>query len=49
MMYSEIVPDKGGQTEFADMYGAYDQLPDDWKTRLDGLNADHNLDFSSTR
>ena len=49
MMYSEIVPGSGGQTEFADMYCAYDRLPDDWKTRLDGLNAIHNLDFSRTR
>lgn len=49
MMYSEVVPKAGGQTEFADMYRAYEQLPDTWKTRLHGLNAIHNLDFSRTR
>src|SRR5262245_32718618 len=27
MMYSEVVPDAGGETEFADMYSAYDLLP----------------------
>jgi taurine dioxygenase len=27
MMYSEIVPEAGGETEFADMYSAYDLLP----------------------
>ena len=27
MMYSEIVPASGGETEFADMYSAYDLLP----------------------
>ena len=26
MMYSEIVPPVGGETEFADMYAAYDNL-----------------------
>jgi alpha-ketoglutarate-dependent taurine dioxygenase len=49
MMYSEIVPGAGGQTEFADMYGAYEQLPAEWKERIAGLNAIHNLDFSRTR
>ena len=49
MMYSEVVPRSGGQTEFADMYGAYDRLSGDWKVRLEGLNAVHNLDFSRTR
>lgn len=49
MMYAEIVPERGGQTEFADMYGAYDRLSDDWKARLEDLNAIHNLDFSRTR
>lgn len=49
MMYSEIVPETGGETEFADMYGAYDRLSEEWKSRLEGLNAIHNLDFSRTR
>lgn len=49
MMYSEIVPDQGGETEFADMYAAYDRLSPSWKGRLSGLKAIHNLDFSRTR
>lgn len=49
MMYAEIVPRSGGQTEFADMYGAYERLPDEWKARIEGLKAIHNLDFSRTR
>ncbi len=49
MMYAQIVPATGGQTEFADMYGAYDRLSSDWKSRLEGCNAIHNLDFSRTR
>src|SRR6202045_823916 len=49
MMYSEIVPPVGGETEFADMYSAYEQLPAAMKSRIEGRRAIHNLDFSRTR
>ena len=49
MMYAETVPEKGGETEFADMYGAYEQLPESWKARVASLKAVHNLDFSRSR
>ena len=49
MMYSEIVPEAGGETEFADMYAAYENLSPDWKARIEGKKAIHNLDFSRTR
>ena len=49
MMVAEIVPEEGGETHFADMYGAWDRLSEDWKARLSGLRAFHNLDFSRTR
>jgi taurine dioxygenase len=49
MMYSEIVPPAGGETEFADMYSAYDLLPTALKARIEGRRAVHNLDFSRTR
>jgi taurine dioxygenase len=49
MMYSEIVPEEGGETEFADMYAAYENLSPDWKARIEGKRAIHNLDFSRTR
>jgi alpha-ketoglutarate-dependent taurine dioxygenase len=49
MMYSEIVPEAGGNTEFADMEAAYAQLSPAWKQRIEGLKAVHNLDFSRTR
>ncbi|TMJ01234.1 MAG: TauD/TfdA family dioxygenase [Alphaproteobacteria bacterium] len=49
MMYSEIVPPAGGETEFADMYSAYDNLPAEMKKRIEGKRAIHNLDFSRTR
>jgi taurine dioxygenase len=49
MMYSEVVPKVGGQTEFVDTYSAYDRLSDDRKQQLEGVRAIHNLDFSRTR
>src|SRR5436305_11488296 len=49
MMYSEIVPPAGGETEFADMYTAYDNLPAAMKKKIEGKRAIHNLDFSRTR
>jgi taurine dioxygenase len=49
MMYSEICPPAGGETEFADMYAAYDNLPAALKKTIEGKRAIHNLDFSRTR
>ena len=49
MMYSEIVPASGGETEFADMYSAYDLLPAAIKAKIEGRCAIHNFDFSRTR
>lgn len=49
IIYSEIVPEQGGETHFCDMYGAYDRLSPRWKERLSTLRAVHNLDFSRTR
>jgi taurine dioxygenase len=49
MMYSEIVPDAGGETEFADMYSAYALLPAAMRRRIEGRRAVHNLDFSRSR
>jgi taurine dioxygenase len=51
MMYSEIVPPAGlgGETQFADMYAAYDALPAAMKAKIEGRRAFHNLDFSRTR
>jgi len=49
MMYSEVCPPVGGETEFADMYSAYDNLPAEMKKRIEGKRAIHNLDFSRTR
>ena len=49
IIYGEVVPERGGETHFADMYGAYERLDAGWKARIDDLRAFHNLDFSRTR
>ncbi len=49
MMYSEICPEAGGETQFCDMYSAYEGLSPEWKARVRGKKAVHNLDFSRTR
>lgn len=49
IIYGEVVPQTGGETHFADMYGAYERLEPAWKTRIAHLRAMHNLDFSRTR
>ena len=49
IMYSEIVPEVGGETEFADMYSAYDLLPATIKSKIEDRRAVHNFDFSRTR
>ena len=49
ILYAEVVSQEGGETHFCDMYGAYERLSSDWKTRIANLRAVHNLDFSRTR
>jgi alpha-ketoglutarate-dependent 2,4-dichlorophenoxyacetate dioxygenase len=43
MLYAHIVPDEGGETEFADMRAAYDALPEVTKHELEGLVAEHSI------
>ena len=42
MLYSVEVPSKGGNTLFADMYAAYDDLPGAMKRRIDDLVVLHH-------
>lgn len=42
MLYSVEVPSKGGNTLFADMYAAYDDLPAPVKARIDDLVVLHH-------
>jgi alpha-ketoglutarate-dependent 2,4-dichlorophenoxyacetate dioxygenase len=43
LLAARTVTRQGGETQFADMRGAYDGLPDDLKERIDGLIIEHNL------
>jgi alpha-ketoglutarate-dependent taurine dioxygenase len=43
------VADRGGETEFASSYGAYEQLDDDEKERLASLRVVHSLEASQRR
>lgn len=39
ILWSLVVPERGGETGFIDQIAAYDALPDDLKARIDGLNV----------
>jgi taurine dioxygenase len=49
LLYADQVPREGGETRFASMYTAYDNLGAATKERLASLRAIHSLDFSRTR
>ena len=40
MLYAHVVPPKGGNTEFADLRAAYDDLDDEMKSMIDGMIAE---------
>jgi alpha-ketoglutarate-dependent 2,4-dichlorophenoxyacetate dioxygenase len=46
MLHARIVPPVPADTQFADMRGAYDALPDEMKQRLDGLQVHHSIAHS---
>src|SRR5689334_14001035 len=41
MLYAVKNPDRGGDTEFANMYAAYETLPENLKRQIAGLNGVH--------
>ncbi|MGE0765944.1 MAG: TauD/TfdA dioxygenase family protein [Hyphomicrobiaceae bacterium] len=43
MLFAHIVPPKGGDTEFADLRAAYDDLDTETKLSIDGLTAVHSI------
>ena len=47
LLYAVELPSTGGHTLFADMYAAYDTLPDDLKRRLAGCTVEHGY-YSGT-
>ncbi len=42
MLYGRVVPDVGGETWFANMHLAFDELPGDLRRRIDGRLAVHS-------
>ena len=46
LLSCRIAPDKGGETEFASTYAAYEGLPEDEKRDLEGLKAVHSVKAS---
>lgn len=47
-LYGIEVPSEGGHTKFASLYGAYDNLPDDLRNRLEGCRILQGYDYDST-
>jgi len=46
MLSAKVVPPAGADTEYADMRAAYDALPAETKTRLEGLRVHHSIAYS---
>src|SRR5437867_7857312 len=46
MLHARVVPSVPADTEFADMRAAYDALPAETKTQLEGLRAHHSIAHS---
>jgi alpha-ketoglutarate-dependent taurine dioxygenase len=49
VLSAKHVADRGGETEFASSYGAYDALDDEEKRRLGSLRVVHSLEASQRR
>ena len=43
MLHARIIPQDGGDTDFADTRAAYDALPETTKFKLEGLIAEHSI------
>src|SRR5262245_15864368 len=46
MLYGVVVPSRGGDTQFTNMYEAYADLPDDTRARIDPLKVVHKYSSS---
>jgi len=47
-LYGIEVPTEGGHTKFASLYGAYDNLPDELRRRLDGARIMQGYDYGNS-
>lgn len=48
LLYAKEVPESGGDTSFYNMYKAYETLPDDLRTRIQGLACKHDATRTSS-
>jgi len=46
ILMAELIPEEGGETQFANTRAAYDALPAEMKEKLDGLVAIHSIIYS---
>jgi alpha-ketoglutarate-dependent 2,4-dichlorophenoxyacetate dioxygenase len=46
MLSAKVVPPAGADTEYADMRAAYDALPDEIKSQIEGLRVHHSIAYS---
>jgi taurine dioxygenase len=46
MLYGVTIPSRGGDTQFVNMYAAYEALPEATKRRIDGLQVVHRYQSS---
>jgi alpha-ketoglutarate-dependent taurine dioxygenase len=49
VLSAEVVPERGGETEWADMRAAYAALDDATRARIASLSAHHSLKYSQAR
>ena len=46
MLHARLIPPEGGETEFADMRAAWDELPDKMKQKVRNLVCEHSMLYS---
>ncbi|HEY4373358.1 MAG TPA: TauD/TfdA family dioxygenase [Burkholderiales bacterium] len=46
MLHARVIPPEGGETEFADMRAAWDELPEKTRTKIRDLVCEHSVMFS---
>jgi taurine dioxygenase len=49
MLHAKAIPSTGGDTAFANLYTAYETLPDELKAKLDGKKALHAFTYNSQK
>jgi alpha-ketoglutarate-dependent 2,4-dichlorophenoxyacetate dioxygenase len=49
LLYARSIPPVGGHTEFADLRAAWDALPEETKRKVDGLVAEHSIEYSRAK